>query len=197
MTPVSEIVAECRLAHKNHQRSGLTDRQARKSVGEVMADDPAQLQLHIEPQEPIEVYELTAALSALSRQYNLYVDRQRYFEKAGDARLLVSSVSPGSIDINFVPDLSSAIAFAAPIEHCSAFTQSIAIPSNNTRPPFAFLAAERRCPAGDAHAPPHHGPVRVPTTGIARHNVAGAQLLAPGCAPSQLARRANSSNPFR
>ena len=80
-----------------------------------MADDPAQLQLHIEPQEPIEVYELTAALSALSRQYNLYVDRQRYFEKAGDARLLVSSVSPGSIDINFVPDLSSAIAFAAPI----------------------------------------------------------------------------------
>jgi len=82
-------------------------------------------------------------------------------------------------------------------EHCSAFTQSIAIPSNNTRRPFAFLAAERRCPAGDAHAPPHHGPGRVPTTGIARHNVAGAQLLAPGCAPSQLARRANSLNPFR
>jgi len=74
-------------------------------------------------------------------------------------------------------------------EHCSAFTQSIAIPSNNTRRPFAFLAAERRCPAGDAHAPPHHGPGRVPTTGIARDHVAGAQLLARRRAPSQSARR--------
>lgn len=80
-----------------------------------MAEVPAQLQLHLEPKEPIEVYELTGALTALGRQYNLYVNRQRYFEKAGDARLLVSSVYPGSIDINFVPDLASAIAVAAPV----------------------------------------------------------------------------------
>jgi hypothetical protein len=62
------------------------------------------LQLHLEPQEPIEVYELTGALGSLARQYQVFAVANSLSEKAGDARLLVSSVKPGSIDISFLPD---------------------------------------------------------------------------------------------
>jgi hypothetical protein len=56
------------------------------------------LQFHLEPQEPIEVYELTGALGSLARQYQVFAVANSLSEKAGDARLLVSSVKPGSID---------------------------------------------------------------------------------------------------
>src|ERR1700704_62512 len=55
-----------------------------------MASDEPCLQLHLEPSEPIEVSELTGALGALARQNQLA-------KKPSDARLLVSSVAPGSI----------------------------------------------------------------------------------------------------
>ena len=63
------------------------------------------LKLHLEPDGPIEVGELTAALGSLARQYQVFVVREGLVGKTADARLLVSSVSPGSIDINFIPDL--------------------------------------------------------------------------------------------
>ena len=69
------------------------------------ADTGAQLQLHLAPREPIEVYELTDALTALRRQYHIYVDRELKLEKGSQAKLLVSSVAPGSIDINLLPQL--------------------------------------------------------------------------------------------
>ena len=79
-----------------------------------MADD-ARLQLHLEPQGAIEVYELTLALNSLSRQYNKFVSSQNVFTHSGDARLLISSVSNGSINIDFIPDLHTAIGVITPI----------------------------------------------------------------------------------
>jgi hypothetical protein len=57
---------------------------------------------------------LTAALGALSRQYQSFAVENRLAKKASDARLLVSSVSPGSIDISLFPDLTAYLA-AAPM----------------------------------------------------------------------------------
>jgi hypothetical protein len=62
------------------------------------------LQLHLEPREPMEVAELTAALGSLARQYQTFAVANGLSEKASDARLLVSSVQPGSIDISLLPD---------------------------------------------------------------------------------------------
>lgn len=74
------------------------------------ADEPL-LQLHLEPQEPIEVAELTASLGALARQYQEFAVANGLTGKAADARLLVSNVSAGSIDISLLPDwISGAVA---------------------------------------------------------------------------------------
>jgi hypothetical protein len=70
-----------------------------------MAVDEPCLQLHLEPDEPIEVSELTAALGSLARQYQAFAVRNELAKKPSDARLLVSSVAPGSIDIALYPDL--------------------------------------------------------------------------------------------
>jgi hypothetical protein len=77
------------------------------------ADEPC-LQLHLEPSEPIEVSELTGALGALARQYQTFAVENRLAKKPSDARLLVSSVAPGSIDISLYPDLVAYLA-AAPM----------------------------------------------------------------------------------
>jgi hypothetical protein len=74
-----------------------------------MPEEGPALKLHLEPSEPIEVGELTAALGALSRQYLSFVVSTRLAEKSSDARLLVSSVSQGSIDISMLPDLSTQV----------------------------------------------------------------------------------------
>ncbi len=73
------------------------------------------LQLHLEPSSPIEVSELTGALGALGRQYQIFAWEQGLVGRAGDARLLIASVKPGSIDINFVPDLSMVAALIVPL----------------------------------------------------------------------------------
>lgn len=70
-----------------------------------VVDEP-RLQLHLEPSEPIEVSELTAALGSLARQYQSFAVANELAKKPADARLLVSSVSPGSIDISLLPDLA-------------------------------------------------------------------------------------------
>jgi len=71
-----------------------------------VTDEP-RLQLHLEPREPMEVSELTAALGSLARQYQSFAVEHDLAKRPADARLLVSSVSPGSIDISLLPDLGS------------------------------------------------------------------------------------------
>jgi hypothetical protein len=80
-----------------------------------MAVDQPRLQLHMEPREPIEIKELTDALGSLARQYQDFAVENNLAAKTSDARLLVSSVAPGSIDINFVPDLAFAATQAGPL----------------------------------------------------------------------------------
>src|SRR6266849_725904 len=80
-----------------------------------MAIDEPRLQLHMEPREPIEIRELTDALGSLARQYQDFAVENNLAERSVDARLLISSVSPGSIDINFVPDLMFAAKQAGPL----------------------------------------------------------------------------------
>jgi hypothetical protein len=75
-----------------------------------MADERSLLQLHIEPREAIEVWELTGALSEVAHQYDVFIREQDYFERAEHGRLLISNVSPGSIDINFIPNMVAAVA---------------------------------------------------------------------------------------
>jgi hypothetical protein len=75
------------------------------------ADEPC-LQLHLEPSEPIEVSELTGALGTLNRQYQTFAVQNQLAKKPSDARLLVSSVARGSIDISLYPDLAAYLAVA-------------------------------------------------------------------------------------
>jgi hypothetical protein len=78
--------------------------------------DPV-LQVHLEPREPIEVSELTDALGSLARQYQDFAVETGLIAKAADARLLVSNVAPGSIDISLLPDWISmvTVGFIAPL----------------------------------------------------------------------------------
>jgi hypothetical protein len=75
--------------------------------------DTAVLQLHLAPLEPIEIGELTGALSAISHQYDIFSKAQDYDNSDVKTRLLVSGISPGSIDINFVADMATTLAVAA------------------------------------------------------------------------------------
>lgn len=77
-----------------------------------MAAHEPSLQLHLEPHEPIEISELTGALAAVARQYQAYAVENQLASKNSEARLLVSAVKPGSIDINLVPDVISTAAMA-------------------------------------------------------------------------------------
>lgn len=67
------------------------------------------LQFYLKPAEAIEVSELTAALGSLSRQYAEFVESEGASSKDAGARLLVGSVSEGSIDISLVPDMAGAL----------------------------------------------------------------------------------------
>ena len=68
-----------------------------------MAADNAQLQVHIEPRAPIELAELTAALGSISHQYQSFIVATGFTSRS-QAKLLVSSVQPGSIDILLTPE---------------------------------------------------------------------------------------------
>jgi hypothetical protein len=67
------------------------------------------LQVHLEPQEPIEISELSHALGSLARQYQEFAVEHRLAQKASDARLLVSNVKPGSIDISLLPEWTGVV----------------------------------------------------------------------------------------
>lgn len=72
-------------------------------------------QLHIEPDTPIELSELTGALGAIAHQFEIFALEEGLAARAKDARLLVSSVRPGSIDIGLLPDTATMAGMLAPL----------------------------------------------------------------------------------
>tara|TARA_R110002124_G_scaffold10096_9_gene50937 strand:- start:5170 stop:5982 length:813 start_codon:yes stop_codon:yes gene_type:complete len=70
-----------------------------------MIKESEYLRLHIETVHSIPVEDLSNSLNAYGHQYQQFAVDQGFAPKAGDARLLVSSVSRGSIDIAFIPEL--------------------------------------------------------------------------------------------
>ena len=78
------------------------------------APDPV-LNFHMAPNSPIEVGELTAALGAVSRQYQRFILDEGLSQRMADARLLIPNVSHGSIDINFLPDFHTTVATVRPL----------------------------------------------------------------------------------
>ncbi len=73
------------------------------------------LRLHLEPDRPIEVAELVGTLSSLAHQFRNFVESEGLPVGDDGARLLIASVTPGSIDINFVPDAVSTAAVLSPV----------------------------------------------------------------------------------
>lgn len=63
------------------------------------------LRLHIETVHSIDVEELSSALVSYGRQYQTFAFERGFVGRPSDAKLLVSSVSQGSIDISFIPEL--------------------------------------------------------------------------------------------
>jgi len=86
------------------------------------------LRLHMEPEGPLEVGELVKALTALSHQYQEFSDSQKIPED-GKSKLLIESVAPGSIIINFVVDHQQhigAIGIAVGVLHHAEVIQKFA-----------------------------------------------------------------------
>src|SRR5687768_15257162 len=73
------------------------------------------LQLHLEPEAPLEIGELTSALNAFARQYQEFVAAQQARGELSGGKLLIASVAPGSIDINFIPEWVAASAPLLPV----------------------------------------------------------------------------------
>lgn len=69
---------------------------------------PPALNLHIEPKNPIELEDMLASLAALGRRYQNYAKDEFDLTRGENARLFVSSIKPGSIDISLIPDLVDA-----------------------------------------------------------------------------------------
>lgn len=72
-----------------------------------METTSAVLRLHIETVHSIAAEELAQALTAYDRQYRDFALSEGLVGRPADARLLVSSVSQGSIDISFIPELAA------------------------------------------------------------------------------------------
>ncbi len=93
-----------------------------------VAGSPMML-LHLEPDSPLEVAELTGSLAALARRYASFVESDKLLGKASDARLLVWSVAPGSIDVTLLPDIPSAAGLLAsiydPLKFVTDFAKSV------------------------------------------------------------------------
>jgi hypothetical protein len=108
-----------------------------------MATDEPRLQLHLEPSEPMEVSELTGALGALARQYQAFAVQNKLAKKPSDARLLVSSVAPGSIDISLYPDLAAYLA-AVPMLALIEKAELIAKFGSALKALFEFFAKKKK-----------------------------------------------------
>ena len=72
------------------------------------------LKLHLEPSGPIEVAELTRSLGALASWFGSFVESNPLLGKGASAKLLVSNVSPGSIDLSLIPDFPTLYGLLAP-----------------------------------------------------------------------------------
>lgn len=75
--------------------------------------DHPPFQLHIEPASPIELGDMLKALGAIERQFEEFVVAEK-LSPSKDAKLLVSSVKPGSIDIGLLPDYATLGSIMAP-----------------------------------------------------------------------------------
>ena len=85
-------------------------------------------QIHLDPAYPPELGELTRALDAIGLQFEQYAVQSGLAVKAKDAKLLVSSVSLGSIDLALVPDLiaiAGLLAPTVPVEQVKNFVEYI------------------------------------------------------------------------
>lgn len=121
-----------------------------KSAGAYMGE--TSLQFYLEPAEAIEIGELSGAFGALGRQYQVFARRNELGAKAGEARLLVSNVRPGSIDISLVPDFSSLVVTAglfAPLVDKAAIIAKFAQSIKTLIDFFKRKAADPKAEPGD------------------------------------------------
>lgn len=115
-----------------------------------MADKEPYLQFHLEPGEHIEVSELTGALAALARQYQTFAVENQLAKKPSDARLLVSSVAPGSIDISLYPDLVAYLAALPMLAPLIDKADLIAKFGKTLKSLFELFTKKKESEAGDA-----------------------------------------------
>ncbi|MBB4122899.1 hypothetical protein [Martelella radicis] len=71
---------------------------------------PPALNIHIEPDEPIELANMLVSLEAIGRRYKIFATNEFSLKRGEHARLFVSSIKPGSIDISLIPDIYDASA---------------------------------------------------------------------------------------
>lgn len=83
-----------------------------------MLDHPP-FQIHLEPENPIELPDLLRCLGAINHQFEVFATAEG-LSSARDAKLLVSSVKPGSIDIGLLPDITTLGTLVAPVMVYSA-----------------------------------------------------------------------------
>lgn len=81
--------------------------------------DHPPFQLHLEPETPIELSVMLRCLGAIGHQFEVFAAAEG-LTSSKDAKLLVSSVKPGSIDIGLLPDLSTLGTLVAPVMVYSA-----------------------------------------------------------------------------
>ncbi|MGO6935013.1 hypothetical protein ACCS97_25110 [Rhizobium ruizarguesonis] len=69
---------------------------------------PPAFNLHIEPKSPIELEHMLSSLAVLGRRFQSYAKEELDLGRGDTAKLYVSSIKPGSIDISLIPDLYEA-----------------------------------------------------------------------------------------
>jgi len=97
----------------------------------------------------MEVSELTGALGALARRYQAFAVENQLAKKPSEARLLVSSVAPGSIDISLYPDLMSHLAAAPMLAPLLDKAELITKFGKGLKALFALFAKRKEGEAGD------------------------------------------------
>lgn len=81
-----------------------------------MSEIQTTLRLYLETERPIEVADFSAAINSIARQYQLFAARRGIEPGAENAKLLVYSVQPGSIDISFLTAWSEILGVAVSVQ---------------------------------------------------------------------------------
>ena len=76
--------------------------------------DHPPFQIHLEPESPIELPDLLRCLGAINHQFEVFAANEG-ISSAKEAKLLVFSVRPGSIDIGLLPDMATLGTIIAPV----------------------------------------------------------------------------------